>query len=123
MRLLIKKTLISNHLTASITVFHIIVILYLVTINYSTTMFPKNVIIFTILLCFLSCNDQKKTTEVAYLSAAAVHELSTPLNTIFLVLNDLLKEKIFVKNSFLMNDVTMFVKRKLLFFNCFYHCR
>ena len=63
MRLLIKKTLISNHLTASITVFHIIVILYLVTINYSTTMFPKNVIIFTILLCFLSCNDQKKTTE------------------------------------------------------------
>ncbi|MDC6448444.1 hypothetical protein PQZ42_05155, partial [Alphaproteobacteria bacterium] len=40
----------------------------------------------------LKLSNQKKTTEVAYLSAAAVHELSTPLNTIFLVLNDLLKE-------------------------------
>ncbi|SVD71044.1 uncharacterized protein METZ01_LOCUS423898, partial [marine metagenome] len=33
----------------------------------------------------LKLSNQKKTTEVAYLSAAAVHELSTPLNTIFLV--------------------------------------
>ena len=31
-------------------------------------------------------------TEVVYY-AAAVHELGTPLNTIFLVLNDLLNEK------------------------------
>jgi len=55
----------------------------------------------------LKLSNQKQTTEVAYLSAAAVHELSTPLNTIFLVLNDLLKEKIFVKNSFLMNDIEL----------------
>ena len=55
----------------------------------------------------LKLSNQKKTTEFAYLSAAAVHELSTPLNTIFLVLNDLLKEKIFVKNSFLMNDIEL----------------
>ena len=37
--------------------------------------------------------NQKKITEVGSLSAAAVHELSTPLNTIFLIVNDLLKEK------------------------------
>lgn len=55
----------------------------------------------------LKLSNQKKTTEVAYLRAAAVHELSTPLNTIFLVLNDLLNEKIFVKNSFLMNDIEL----------------
>ena len=51
--------------------------------------------------------NQKKTTEVAYLSAAAVHELSTPLNTIFLVLNDLIKEKIFIKNTTLMKDIVL----------------
>ncbi len=55
----------------------------------------------------LKLSNQKKTTEVAYLSAAAVHELSTPLNTIFLVINDLVKEKIFVKNSFLMKDIEL----------------
>lgn len=53
----------------------------------------------------LKLSNQKKTTEVAYLSAAAVHELSTPLNTIFLVLNDLLNEKLFVENSSLMKDI------------------
>ena len=37
--------------------------------------------------------NQKKITEVGSLSAAAAHELSTPLNTIFLILNDLLKEQ------------------------------
>ena len=37
--------------------------------------------------------NQKKITEVGSLSAAAAHELGTPLNTIFLILNDLLKEK------------------------------
>ena len=55
----------------------------------------------------LKLSNQKKTTEVAYLSAAAVHELSTPLNTIFLVLNDLLNEKLFVKNSALMKDIEL----------------
>ncbi len=55
----------------------------------------------------LKLSNQKKTTEVAYLSAAAVHELSTPLNTIFLVLNDLLKEKILVTNSILIKDIEL----------------
>jgi len=55
----------------------------------------------------LKLSNQKKTTEVAYLSAAAVHELSTPLNTIFLVLNDLLKEKILIKNSVLIKDIEL----------------
>jgi two-component system sensor histidine kinase RegB len=55
----------------------------------------------------LKLSNQKKTTEVAYLSAAAVHELSTPLNTIFLVLNDLLKEKLFVTNTVLMKDIEL----------------
>ena len=56
----------------------------------------------------LKLSNQKKTTEVAYhLSAAAVHELSTPLNTIFLVLNDLLKEKVLIKNSVLIKDIEL----------------
>ena len=55
----------------------------------------------------LKLSNQKKTTEVAYLSAAAVHELSTPLNTIFLVLNDLLKEKILLTNSVLIKDIEL----------------
>ena len=33
--------------------------------------------------------NQKKLSEIGSLSAAAVHEISTPLNTIFLILNDL----------------------------------
>ena len=36
--------------------------------------------------------DQKKLSEVGSLSAAAVHELSTPLNTIFLILDDFIKD-------------------------------
>ena len=55
----------------------------------------------------LKLSNQKKKTEVAYLSAAAVHELSTPLNTIFLVINDLIKEKLFIKNSLLMKDIEL----------------
>ena len=55
----------------------------------------------------LKLSNQKKTTEVAYLSAAAVHELSTPLNTIFLVLNDLLKEKILITNNVLIKDIEL----------------
>ena len=51
--------------------------------------------------------NQKKVTEIGSLSAAAVHELSTPLNTIFLILNDLLKEEILVKNTNLLKDVTL----------------
>ena len=55
----------------------------------------------------LQLSNQKKITEVGSLSAAAVHELSTPLNTIFLVLNDLLKEKILVKDKNLLKDVEL----------------
>jgi len=55
----------------------------------------------------LKLSNQKKTTEVAYLSAAAVHELSTPLNTIFLVLNDFIKDRIFTNNIELMKDVKL----------------
>lgn len=42
--------------------------------------------------------NQKKLSEIGSLSAAAVHELSTPLNTIFLIINDLLQDKN-IKNS------------------------
>ena len=55
----------------------------------------------------LQLNNQKKITEIGSLSAAAVHELSTPLNTIFLILNDLLKEKILIKNKNLFKDVML----------------
>ena len=55
----------------------------------------------------IQLSNQKKITEVGSLSAAAVHELSTPLNTIFLVLNDLLKEKILIKNKNLFKDVML----------------
>ena len=46
----------------------------------------------------LALADQKKISAIGSLSAAAVHELSTPLNTIFLILNDL-KEHNKIKNS------------------------
>ena len=55
----------------------------------------------------LQLNNQKKITEIGSLSAAAVHELSTPLNTIFLILNDLLKEKILINNKNLFKDVVL----------------
>ena len=55
----------------------------------------------------LQLNNQKQITEIGSLSAAAVHELSTPLNTIFLILNDLLKEKILIKNKNLFKDVML----------------
>ena len=55
----------------------------------------------------LQLNNQKKITEIGSLSAAAVHELSTPLNTIFLVLNDLLKEKVLINNKSLFKDITL----------------
>ena len=37
--------------------------------------------------------NQKKVSEIGSLAAAAAHELSTPLNTIFLILGDLKKDK------------------------------
>ena len=55
----------------------------------------------------LQLNNQKKITEIGSLSAAAVHELSTPLNTIFLIINDLLKEKVLIHNKNLLKDITL----------------
>ena len=46
-------------------------------------------------------SNHRKLSEIGSLSAAAVHELSTPLNTIFLILNDL-KDEDSVKNN---NDI------------------
>ena len=51
--------------------------------------------------------NQKKITEVGSLSAAAVHELSTPLNTIFLILNDLLKEKKIKDEKYILKDINL----------------
>ena len=49
--------------------------------------------------------NQKKITEVGSLSAAAAHELGTPLNTIFLILNDLLKEEKLVEDKNIVKDI------------------
>ena len=43
--------------------------------------------------------NQRKLSEIGSLSTAAVHELSTPLNTIFLVLNELKTEIKLIKNK------------------------
>ena len=43
-------------------------------------------------------SNQKKISEIGSLSAAAAHELSTPLNTIFLILSDLLEDSEVKKN-------------------------
>ena len=51
--------------------------------------------------------NQKKITEVGSLSAAAVHELSTPLNTIFLILNDLSKEKKLIEDKSIVKDIEL----------------
>ena len=51
--------------------------------------------------------NQKKISEVGSLSAAAAHELGTPLNTIFLVLNDLLKEKKLVEDKNIVKDIIL----------------
>ena len=51
--------------------------------------------------------NQKKITEVGSLSAAAAHELGTPLNTIFLIINDLLKEKIVIDNKNIAKDIIL----------------
>ena len=51
--------------------------------------------------------NQKKITEIGSLSAAAAHELGTPLNTIFLILNDLLKEKKLIEDKNIVKDITL----------------
>ena len=51
--------------------------------------------------------NQKKITEVGSLSAAAAHELGTPLNTIFLIINDLLKEKKLIEDKNLEKDIIL----------------
>ena len=51
--------------------------------------------------------NQKKITEVGSLSAAAVHELSTPLNTIFLILNDFQKNKTLIKDLDILKDIEL----------------
>ena len=51
--------------------------------------------------------NQKKITEVGSLSAAAAHELGTPLNTIFLVLNDHLKEKKINDDKNIVKDIIL----------------
>ena len=43
--------------------------------------------------------NQKKLSEIGSLSAAAVHELSTPLNTIFLILNELKTNRNLINNK------------------------
>ena len=51
--------------------------------------------------------NQKKITEVGSLSAAAAHELGTPLNTIFIVLNDLLKDKKLNEDKNIIKDINL----------------
>ena len=46
-------------------------------------------------------------TEVGSLSAAAAHELGTPLNTIFLILNDLLKAKKLIEDQNIAKDIIL----------------
>ena len=48
--------------------------------------------------------NQKKITEVGSLSAATAHELGTPLNTIFLIINDLIKDKNLNKDQNIIKD-------------------
>ena len=51
--------------------------------------------------------NQKKISEVGSLSAAAAHELGTPLNTIFLILNDLLKEEKLIEDKNIVKDIAL----------------
>lgn len=51
--------------------------------------------------------DQKKISEIGSLSAAAVHELSTPLNTIFLILDDLQEELSLKENNYIKNEINL----------------
>ena len=49
--------------------------------------------------------NQKKITEVGSLSAATAHELGTPLNTIFLIINDLLKDAKIKEDQNIIKDI------------------
>ena len=51
--------------------------------------------------------NQKKITEIGSLSAAAAHELGTPLNTIFLILNDLIKDKKLNQDKNIIKDIKL----------------
>ena len=51
--------------------------------------------------------NQRKLSEVGSLSAAAVHELSTPLNTIFLILDDLRKNETLNNNTEIQKEVNL----------------
>jgi len=51
--------------------------------------------------------NQKKITEVGSLSAAAAHELGTPLNTIFLILNDLIKDEKLSDDKNILKDILL----------------
>ena len=51
--------------------------------------------------------NQKKITEVGSLSAATAHELGTPLNTIFLILNDLLKDEKLKNDKYIFKDIVL----------------
>ncbi len=51
--------------------------------------------------------NQKKITEIGSLSAAAAHEMGTPLNTIFLILNDLIKDKKLQDDKNILKDIIL----------------
>ena len=53
--------------------------------------------------------NQKKITEVGSLSAATAHELGTPLTTIFLILNDLLNDKMFNVDINIVKDIMLLI--------------
>jgi len=55
--------------------------------------------------------NQKKVSEIGSLAAAAAHELSTPLNTIFLIIGDLLKDSKINKN--LKSEVLLLKKQAI----------
>ena len=51
--------------------------------------------------------NQKKITEIGSLSAATAHELGTPLNTIFLILNDLIRDKKLNEDKNISKDIKL----------------
>ena len=55
----------------------------------------------------VALDNQKKLSEIGSLSAAAVHELSTPLNTIFLILNDLRNEENVKNNHYIKKEIDL----------------
>ena len=64
--------------------------------------------------------NQKKMSEIGSLAATAVHEFSTPLNTIFLILNDLKKDKTLDNN--IKSEIQLLESQanrcKKILFNC-----